>query len=372
MRTGSTQRRRCGFVPLEIMAVVAVMAVLLGLGVIVVRGARRHAHLAEAESRLRQVSVSLDLYYNKYGRYPASGKYLPRELEEFVGNKTIFENPLNNESASGMTVSSMYQEPVGENADSPEAYMTSFLSPDGKTAVILKTDGKIVTTTRLSYNPTGEEEYYTDAKIDVITLIEEENGANEDVEGIHPILAIFVKYGEEVEEVVTESTDDVAGNKGHGNNEDHDDSDNPAEGDGDHGTEDGFVRDPDELYDADELRGAVLFDVDAVKGRAYTTRESSLTIGIANTTRAPHDAVGVCVDVTVQGGEQYLKRLNYVREVGDIPAGESRPFFFDYTTTHVWTDAGPDAYIRFCITITAEGNDPGENVGEKVDVLFIK
>ena len=73
------KRARCrgsGFVPLEMLAVVCVLSILLGLGVIVVRSARYQAHLAQAQMRLKQIGVALDLFYNKYGNYPASGKNL--------------------------------------------------------------------------------------------------------------------------------------------------------------------------------------------------------------------------------------------------------------------------------------------------------
>ena len=70
------RKARGGFVPLEMLAVIAVIAVLLGLGVMVVQSARHQAHLTQAEGRLKQVSIALDLYFKKFGRYPATGSNL--------------------------------------------------------------------------------------------------------------------------------------------------------------------------------------------------------------------------------------------------------------------------------------------------------
>ena len=61
----SLHDRGRGFVPLEMLAVICVIAILLGLGVIVISSAREQAHLAQAEGQLRQVGVALDLYFKK-------------------------------------------------------------------------------------------------------------------------------------------------------------------------------------------------------------------------------------------------------------------------------------------------------------------
>jgi hypothetical protein len=316
-----------------------------------VRGARQQAHLTEAESRLKQVSVALDLYFKKYGRYPAAGKNLGYELAEFVGNHKIFENPLNDESWPGESISYLYQEPSTEDLDGPGTYLVAFTSDDGKTAVILETNGKIITTNQLEFPTDNSEESLNDAKIDIMTYVEEEENAGEEVVGIHPNLAIFTKYFVRLQSM----------NQGHGNNIDHDDYDNSGVGIGGHGTVDGFIPDDSMGYDTDQLRG-----------RQYTITDSGLVIGIANTTTPPHSAAGVCVEITVHEGAEHLKSMKYDGTIGDIPAGKSAPLTVELDVNPTFYKAGLDVFIRFRITITAEENDPDANVGKYVDVLLVR
>jgi type II secretory pathway pseudopilin PulG len=151
-RKGMRYRGR-GFVPLELLAVICIIAILLGLGVVVVQNAREQAHLAQAEGNLRQVSIALDLYYKKYNAFPPAGCNLAEALAEFVQNPKVFENVLMPETEAGYTLSRMYAEPTSGSFDEAENVLTALLSSDGNTIVVLKTFGKVECRTGLSYDP---------------------------------------------------------------------------------------------------------------------------------------------------------------------------------------------------------------------------
>ena len=166
----SLRHRGRGFVPLEMLAVVCIIGILLGLGVVVVNSARRQAHLAQGEGRLKHVALALDLYYRHKGRYPPAGSDLSDALGPFVQNPEVFENPLKDEATPGETVSSMYHEPTLQELDAPENYLTAMTGDDGKTIVILKTLGKIDTTADGHYNPDD----YIGSKASARTIVEME------------------------------------------------------------------------------------------------------------------------------------------------------------------------------------------------------
>jgi type II secretory pathway pseudopilin PulG len=342
----SNGERKEGVTFLEMCASVAVIAVLLGLAVPWISMARDQAHVVQAINRLRQIALGLDLYYNKYGIYPPAGKDLSEELDEFIADKSIFENPLKDETKPGRTLSVLYQEPTTQELDQPGTYLTAFAGDDGKTAVVLEANGKVVVTDDLNFTP-GDD---TDAKVEVMTLIQEEADENEDG-GLDPSLAIFIHYA-----VNTKS------NKGHGNNDDHDDFDNPGNGGGDHGTEEGFVPDDSVGYDDDDRK--------TLRTKPLRVYEGVVTFGIVNTTVAPNDAAGVCVDVEILEGGQYVKSLDYTREIGDLAAGESKPFTFDVRLNNTW-DKAAGSEVLLAVTITAEAHSLA-NVGRKVKVLIVK
>ncbi|MBM4036410.1 MAG: hypothetical protein FJ291_32135, partial [Planctomycetes bacterium] len=72
MRQGAQGGRRA-FAVVEVLAVAATIAILLGLGFSVYRGARKAAVVAEAENDLKQISSAFQLYFNRYGSYPQQG-----------------------------------------------------------------------------------------------------------------------------------------------------------------------------------------------------------------------------------------------------------------------------------------------------------
>jgi Tfp pilus assembly protein PilE len=140
MRWG-TVRRRGAFVVIEVMVVVAVIAVLLGLGYSIYRGARLSARVAQAESNLKQVASALDLFFLRYKTYPPEGASLCQALTPFATSPEVFENPLWEEQRPGQTLDALYHEPAPSQVDSPNFYVSALVSEDGSTAVILKTGG---------------------------------------------------------------------------------------------------------------------------------------------------------------------------------------------------------------------------------------
>ena len=129
------------FVLIEVLAVIAVIAVLLGLGYSVLRGARLSAKVSVAENNLRQMASAFDLFFQRYNCYPPEGASLVAVLAPYLRDLDVFKNPLADEPIPGKTVSDLYREPSLAEIDSPNRYITAFISEDGTTAVILKTGG---------------------------------------------------------------------------------------------------------------------------------------------------------------------------------------------------------------------------------------
>jgi len=153
--TKGTARRRKAFVVIELLAVVSIIAVLLGLGFSVYKGARRSARIAIAENNLKQISTALDLFFHRYNCYPPQGANLPAVLAPYVRNLDVFVNPLKDEPTPGETLNELYREPSLEELDKPGTYVVAFVSEDGSTAVVLETGSKVerIDNLSLSENP---------------------------------------------------------------------------------------------------------------------------------------------------------------------------------------------------------------------------
>ncbi|HPD14601.1 MAG TPA: prepilin-type N-terminal cleavage/methylation domain-containing protein [Planctomycetota bacterium] len=137
------KRRGRGFVIIEVVTVITIIAVLLSLGYSVYKGARLSARVVVASNNLKQVGMALELFNKKYECYPPEGANLATMLAPFVQNPEVFNNPLADEPTPGKTLSELYVEPYDEEADRPGSYLTAFVTEDGTTAVVLKT-GNIV------------------------------------------------------------------------------------------------------------------------------------------------------------------------------------------------------------------------------------
>ncbi len=146
-----------GFVVIEVLAAIAIIAVLLGLGYSVYKGARLSAKVAVAENNLKQVSTAFELYFRKFGAYPPEGVDLAYVLKPFVQNPDVFKNPLMDEEKPGQTMSDLYVEPPVSEIDRPNVYITSLPSGNGSTIVVLETGGKVERRDDLSFNPTDTE-----------------------------------------------------------------------------------------------------------------------------------------------------------------------------------------------------------------------
>ncbi len=142
-----------GFVLIELLAVIAIIAVLLGLGYSIYKGARASARIAVAENNLKQVGTAFELYFRKWGAYPPEGSDLAYVLKPYVQNPGVFANPLKDETQPGQSLSDLYIEPSVGDIDRPNVYVTCFPSDDGSTVVVLKTGGIVERRDGLSFNP---------------------------------------------------------------------------------------------------------------------------------------------------------------------------------------------------------------------------
>ncbi len=152
---------------------------------------------------------------------------------------------------------------------------------------------------------------------------------------------------------------DGRNNRGHGNNADHDDEDNPGQGGGNHGAEPGY---DDDGYDDDEMGG----------GCGHTnTRQYAFEI--ENTAPADNPATGVRVAFTILDGQQYVNRIIYDGNVGTINPGQKKYVSVRfYPKWRAWRRAPNGASVRVRCSIIAEDNDPATNVGKSAEVVFEK
>lgn len=139
-----TGQRSKGVTAIEILAVVAVLAILLGMGFLLFQSMRRAARVAVAESRLKQVGTGLELYFRKFHAYPPQGCDLVAELTPFVGDVEVFSNPVMDEDSPGQTINILYKQPRLEDLDSPGHYVTAMIDDGLQTAFILETNGRVV------------------------------------------------------------------------------------------------------------------------------------------------------------------------------------------------------------------------------------
>jgi prepilin-type N-terminal cleavage/methylation domain-containing protein len=143
-----------GVTLVEVLAVVSVIAILLGMGFLLHGHMREAARVATAESRLRQVSTGLELYFRKYHCYPPQTASLPAELAPFVDDPAVFENPLRDEAAPGETLDHFYRQPSLAELDTAGTYVTAFLpQSDGDPVVILETGDRVVRKSTAGHDP---------------------------------------------------------------------------------------------------------------------------------------------------------------------------------------------------------------------------
>ena len=159
--------------------------------------------------------------------------------------------------------------------------------------------------------------------------------------------------------VLTPWGDGRHNNRGHGNNADHDDEDNPGQGGGNHGAEPGY---DDDGYDDDEMGG----------GCGHTTTRQ-FAFEIENVAPAGNPASGVRVAFTILDGQQYVRRIVYDGNVGTIQPGQKKYVSVRfYPKWRAWRNAPSGAAVRVRCSIIAEDNDPAVNVGKSAEVVFEK
>jgi len=148
-----TLRRKAGLAFVEALAVVSTIALLLAIGFMVCHTMRQEARVVLAENNLKQVSTALELYFRKFGSYPAQGSDLTLALSQFVSSPEVFANPLMDETSPGQTINALYQQPGLDELDGPGHYVTAMVSAAGDMAVVLKTGSQVERLTDLAFDP---------------------------------------------------------------------------------------------------------------------------------------------------------------------------------------------------------------------------
>ncbi len=133
------RRRITGSAAVELIAVVAVIALLLAMGFMLYRSVRLSARVVVAEQNLKQVSTGMEHYFREYNSYPPQGSDLTAELAPFVEDPSVFANPLREEDSLGETINVLYRQPTVEELDSPDTYVTAMVADNGRTIVLLET-----------------------------------------------------------------------------------------------------------------------------------------------------------------------------------------------------------------------------------------
>jgi len=146
-------RRQGGYTMVETLCTIGTIALLLAMGFGLCRGMRAAARVSCAESRLRQISTGMELYFRKYNSYPPQGSDLTVELEPFIDDPEVFENPMVEENTPGETVNELYVQPNLDELDSPDHYVTAMINENGGTVVILKTGHDVERRDDLRYIP---------------------------------------------------------------------------------------------------------------------------------------------------------------------------------------------------------------------------
>jgi prepilin-type N-terminal cleavage/methylation domain-containing protein len=114
-------RDKKAFTLMELLTVIAVMAVLAGLLLPALNRARARARIAAAESMLASLQVALSMYNMEYGVYPASSESGGLNAQQYNGNSfdTEFNGTPNNLVAAltAMTKGGPYMEFRGRDLD---------------------------------------------------------------------------------------------------------------------------------------------------------------------------------------------------------------------------------------------------------------
>src|SRR4051812_37672446 len=69
----SSKRFKKGFTLIELLVVIAVIGILAAVILASLNSARGKARDAKRKAEMKQITVALALYYDKYGNYPLSG-----------------------------------------------------------------------------------------------------------------------------------------------------------------------------------------------------------------------------------------------------------------------------------------------------------
>lgn len=139
---------RHGFAVVEVLAAVGVIAVLLSLVLVAVRGSRKAARIATAQERLRQVATGLELYFTKHQSYPPAGSNLSEVLAPYVGHPSVFTNPLRDEDTPGDDISRLYEPKTVAEVDAPGNYITCFPSDGTHGEIVVLSTGPLVNSKR--------------------------------------------------------------------------------------------------------------------------------------------------------------------------------------------------------------------------------
>lgn len=68
-----TVRSHNGFTLVELLSIIAIMAILMGITIPVIRSANARAKIARAKSDIAKLEAAAEQYKNDYGSYPTSG-----------------------------------------------------------------------------------------------------------------------------------------------------------------------------------------------------------------------------------------------------------------------------------------------------------
>ncbi len=111
-----------GFTLIELMIVVAIIAILAGILVPNFVNARSQAQTAACESNLRQIATALELYYADNQQYPSAASFTNVTPALFTSNGVVYLNNTPKDPAALDQTKDYQVQTIAQSGTSPAAY----------------------------------------------------------------------------------------------------------------------------------------------------------------------------------------------------------------------------------------------------------
>lgn len=146
--------KKRGFTLVELLIVMAVIAILIGIAIPSFRGMQAEANRTKAEGDVRVIKIAIESYYKNNGTYPAVASYQATLL---AASPKILEGNLYD--PFGATTTTFYTYALGTGSTGPsdaKYYIIYSVGPAGTgTANVNNTTGTVTSTTGAIWSSNG-------------------------------------------------------------------------------------------------------------------------------------------------------------------------------------------------------------------------